>query len=281
MYDDCKSSAHRRGMVFDLTREFFSTQADRQNHKCAYSGLPLNLKARSDWQASPERKDRTRGYTTDNVVLVCLEFNNFKQWSADVVCRLLRNRNDSNVHVLDEVVRSVSKEITSSPPTQRSSRKEGGDPYGGGTETAACSDDVKKRRAASRKLYVKTPRGKCVRLLCDARKHSVWRREKGRSEAGTYDLSLEDIASLYTRQKGLCAYSGRPIVFEGEEAVSLERVDTARGYTRSNCVLICVFFQGADHTAHGEASGKMLVRTGNGGWSAQKVQLVRQHLEHH
>lgn len=47
----------------------------KQNGRCFYSGIPLVLLMNNDWKASIERKDVMKGYTVDNVCLVCQEFN--------------------------------------------------------------------------------------------------------------------------------------------------------------------------------------------------------------
>jgi hypothetical protein len=50
-----------------------------QGGRCAYSRIKLQLSG--DWCISLERVDELKGYTRDNVVLVCQEFNTSAQWS--------------------------------------------------------------------------------------------------------------------------------------------------------------------------------------------------------
>lgn len=54
-----------------------------QQGKCYYSGIPLSFKPMTDWQCSAERLNDDLGYTNENVVLVCLEFNTPRQWSKE------------------------------------------------------------------------------------------------------------------------------------------------------------------------------------------------------
>jgi hypothetical protein len=46
-----------------------------QEGRCKYSNIPLQFGWSVDWQMSLERLDATKGYTSENVVLICLEFN--------------------------------------------------------------------------------------------------------------------------------------------------------------------------------------------------------------
>jgi ferredoxin len=52
-------------------------------------------------------------------------------------------------------------------------------------------------------------------------------------------LSSEDVEALWTRQRGLCAYTGAKMTFMPNDPnkVSLDRVDSTKGYDRSNVVL--------------------------------------------
>jgi len=47
----------------------------KQKGKCYYSNIPLIYKPKSDWMCSIERQDNSKGYTLDNIVLICNEFN--------------------------------------------------------------------------------------------------------------------------------------------------------------------------------------------------------------
>jgi len=47
----------------------------KQQGRCYYSSIPLVYKSNSDWLCSIERLDNSKGYTLDNIVLICNEFN--------------------------------------------------------------------------------------------------------------------------------------------------------------------------------------------------------------
>lgn len=64
---------------FELDFDFLVDLYHKQNGRCAYSNMPLKFRTGLDttyhWKASLERKDPFKGYTKDNVCLICHEFN--------------------------------------------------------------------------------------------------------------------------------------------------------------------------------------------------------------
>jgi hypothetical protein len=46
-----------------------------QEGRCGVGGLLISLRPGTDWQASLERLDTSKGYTKDNVKIICVEFN--------------------------------------------------------------------------------------------------------------------------------------------------------------------------------------------------------------
>lgn len=63
--------------TFDITYEYLVALLRDQCGKCAYSNIKLNYGSsrEKDWIASLERINPLKGYTKDNVCLVCAEFN--------------------------------------------------------------------------------------------------------------------------------------------------------------------------------------------------------------
>lgn len=62
---------------YDIDLDFLIELYNEQKGLCAYSGLPLKLikPSEGNWAASIERKNSLKGYTKDNICLVCCEFN--------------------------------------------------------------------------------------------------------------------------------------------------------------------------------------------------------------
>lgn len=67
--------------VVDIDLEFIIDLYEKQKGRCAYSGIPLQFGSckDNDWVMSLERLDITKGYTADNVCLICVEFNSCDQ----------------------------------------------------------------------------------------------------------------------------------------------------------------------------------------------------------
>jgi hypothetical protein len=63
---------------------------------------------------------------------------------------------------------------------------------------------------------------------------------------GVFDgvpVTARDLAAIHQGQNGLCRYTGLPYEFGGEGplSVSVDRLNQARGWTRDNVVLCCLF----------------------------------------
>ncbi len=74
-----KCRAKRVGLEFGLTLEWVEEQWKKQNGSCRLTGIPLEFgraaTARNPRSPSLDRIDSSRGYTTDNVELVCTWVN--------------------------------------------------------------------------------------------------------------------------------------------------------------------------------------------------------------
>ena len=74
-----KHRAAKRGLPFDLTEDWALEQINRQDFKCALTGIPF-LAGRASGRArayapSFDRIDNSKGYTTDNVRIVVFAIN--------------------------------------------------------------------------------------------------------------------------------------------------------------------------------------------------------------
>lgn len=95
LYYSAKSRAKRKNYEFALDQQDVFDMWDRQAGKCSLTGLPMfehhvgrQLKRRP-WMPSIDRIDSYRGYTKDNVRLVCFAVNvALNAWGEDVVLRL-------------------------------------------------------------------------------------------------------------------------------------------------------------------------------------------------
>lgn len=82
------------GMEFNL--ETWDLELRLQRMTCEATGLPLDLERSgktnyNPWAPSIDRKDSTKGYTFDNVQLVCVAYNVAKgEWTEDVLMILVK-----------------------------------------------------------------------------------------------------------------------------------------------------------------------------------------------
>jgi len=88
---------------------------------------------------------------------------------------------------------------------------------------------------------------------------SVQRKAKGREAAGVCDVGSDTLLKIFNDQKGLCAYSGLPMVPKplSDWQVSSERLNNDLGYPTPNTVLVCLEFN-----------------TGNTQWSRDKIKKL-------
>lgn len=90
-----KHRANRRNLGFDITIEYISDLLEKQNHKCALSGLPIYLKNKKDKTASLDRIDNSKGYIKGNVQWLHKDINDLKSNYSDEefikICGLIWN----------------------------------------------------------------------------------------------------------------------------------------------------------------------------------------------
>jgi hypothetical protein len=70
-----QSQAIKVDMSMTLTFEQLLEQYKKQQGMCAYSGIQMRIPNNSEWMMSLERINVKLGYTTENIVLICREFN--------------------------------------------------------------------------------------------------------------------------------------------------------------------------------------------------------------
>lgn len=97
--------------------------------------------------------------------------------------------------------------------------------------------------AAYQRSHNNTLKGHLRVLVRSAKANAKARLEKGRIDAGVFDLDITHMFELWDKQGGLCYYSKIPMNFDRHEwSPSLERLDPEKGYTVSNVALCCAEF---------------------------------------
>lgn len=67
-------------------------------------------------------------------------------------------------------------------------------------------------------------------------------KESSRTKRREINISLKNLVALWEKQKGRCFYSGIQMTFDGVDkyrTVSLDRIDSSKGYVGDNIVLCC------------------------------------------
>lgn len=95
---DCRKRCKSRGLDFALTAAWVLSRLERQHYRCAVSGVEFSARRPRDshkrpWMPSLDRIDCTRGYTKDNVRIVCVAVNTLLQdWGDSVFHELMAAR---------------------------------------------------------------------------------------------------------------------------------------------------------------------------------------------
>ena len=85
MVAQSRTNARNKNLEFNLDEEFVKNLWDKQNGRCYWLGIKLhnNGMVRDIFRPSPDRKDSSKGYTKDNVVLSSLGANLTKSVSTE------------------------------------------------------------------------------------------------------------------------------------------------------------------------------------------------------
>lgn len=280
LLSDAKSRCRKRSgeaAQFELGRKEIENMWEKQQGLCYYSNIPMTFK--DSWKVSLERLDQNLGYTKDNTVLICFEFQNQCNWSHDKITEMLS--------ILDQNITSnfVSFEAntTRKKPEKtvlhvinginhyhcnycRVIKSEQEFKVGLLSMCNCCSN-------SSSKSFKETPRGRIKRLV-DMAKTRVKRVGQSRKYM-VVDINFEFLVKLYNDQKGLCAYSGLPLKFGNYDKnnwlISLERKDVFKGYEKENVCLICIEFQATDYSVVKRDKPESSL-----GWTKDKFQLFRE-----
>lgn len=262
-----------------ITTENLFELWNKQKGLCFYSGIPMNYVPNTNWKISIERLNDNKGYHIDNIVLVCLEFNNSTKWTTEKFIKLLnttydninakkiieeatiktnKNLNTKHMNICDRT--KIIDNITTYFCKRCNKFKEAFFFYE--MITRGC----KKCSIEYTKDFRNLPRGRFKSLLNHAYKNTKTRENiKNRKHDNFCDLTIEDIHDTFIEQSGRCFYSNKKLEFSsGDFLISLERINVRKGYTKSNIALICFEFNAMDH------SGRSIEPIDGAGWTKDK-----------
>ncbi len=79
-----QTNDNTRKLEISITIEYINDLLEKQNFKCALSGIDIWLKSNQNWTASLDRIDSSKGYTKDNVQWVHKDINKIKSDFSDI-----------------------------------------------------------------------------------------------------------------------------------------------------------------------------------------------------
>ena len=97
-----------------------------------------------------------------------------------------------------------------------------------------CKECCTVGNARSRVKQNSTIEGRAKIFLQNAKKSAIKRHQ-------LFELNISDVINCWNTQAHICAYSGRLMTLEAGKlnTVSIERIDSAIGYTLENTILVC------------------------------------------
>lgn len=279
------SISHRKNKTegLDIDIEWLAATLLKQEGRCAYSGHIMTFKSFGDWKYSVERIDNLRGYTRDNVVIICYEFQSSdrsivkgeriaeesSQWTREKFQDVFRLRDAPVPPVTEAPPRSTTQKkkrrvdgenISCNKCDKFKPRCDFGDhPAGSLGKQASCRECC----AANKKAWHATLHGNVTKLMQSVNGTvKQYPEKKG-------NITVEHIRDLYRKQEGRCFYTGVPLSLQKHSnwRMSLERVDPLRGYDRDNTVLCVAECNVPDHTA----ARKCAAAGGSSAWTRAKA----------
>jgi hypothetical protein len=280
---NCNISAKRRrergrdeAGVVTITYDDVKSLWDLQEGECQHSGIPMNYD-KNEWRVSIDRLDNSKGYTKENIVLCCIEFNSRKMWTQEKI--------DEMLSILDKDITENFVDFSEVAVVKKKYGKVIYDVINGikhrlctycndmkpdsefGTQLNACRKCLIDIRSKT------NPRNRLYKLLHSTKVATQLRENRANDKMDTtHDIDLDFLIQLYNDQKGLCAYSVLPLQLirpkDGNWAASVERKDPLKGYTKDNVCLVCVEFNVCDNTAKQNTTD-----SGTSGWTPEKFQL--------
>ncbi len=271
-----------KGRSFDLDVDFILDLILKQQALCAYSGVDLELATpNSHWRISLERLNNEQGYVPENVALIAMEFNSAPktsphelvsgsaQWSKQKFERLPVERGFTvDLSNLDKDIHTAAKKTCVRTSTASSRTANQTDIPSVETALYRDQDSLRCSRCKcwkhSQHFSMKTrskPGFHSYCKQCSSEWHLVWRqtlrgfvfklvndarrRHNFGKWQGEFELDLNVVLDMLRHQRGRCFYSDVPLRYAQlnvDWKMSVERLDTAKTYTKDNTRLVALEF---------------------------------------
>lgn len=200
-----------------VTVEDVQAVYDRTDGCCMFfTSKKVAFELLQPWRISLAVVDRSLPVSRDNLAICAQEWRNIRgrPWTAEKLTRLR--------HLIGTPC-DLSEFETPPPRVERTPRVIECSSHTG-AKCKECAKIVRQRKLASGKGYIE-------KTLSSLRERD--NRKRGNKCTLTYD----DLVAIIFRQKGLCCYSGVPMVFKTnieDFQATVERIDPGLGYTLEN-----------------------------------------------
>jgi len=285
MVVECKRRTKRRNEqgrdheISEVTLDLINSMREKNDDRCAISGMPMTFAQYSNCQASMDRIDDSKGYTASNSRIVCLEVNTSAKWSTQLFLEdaILSGSSPSNFDI--DIEEAIAKAQFAASGQRMPYRKWERETINGIQYVTCCFCDEQKSREDFPE-YLHNGCNECdirnretlhgaSRLLQMHARQSTRERNNGANKLNKQvcTITILDILEIAKAQGGMCEYSGAPMETRNGSIrkMSLERKDVNVGYTKENCILVLQRYNASDVTVR--AKGPI---SGSGGWSKKK-----------
>ena len=269
----------------DLSVPYVLNMFQVQQQRCYLTGVPLIAGHHRNWKASIDRMFDECGYDNVNVVLIITEMQNGnRKWGRslwDKVCSIVLGTEqfipDESEFIAEQVQKARTKTRKSGYKIQRHEERTNDD---GETEIKCkyCHEWLTLDKYQATKVdYCKqcrqqidfetvenTLRGRSLKCLTQSKLRSA----KRKKDATEHTITLDEILDIYQEQGGRCYYSRVPLAFSGDFQMSLERIDSTKGYTRDNSVLVILGLNSGDWSPVKHDNDERDEKTG---WTREKL----------
>jgi hypothetical protein len=95
MYNRTRKNALTRGIPFEITPEDVRVLAHNAKNRCAVTSIPFDFTESTEqktkpWRPSLDRKDSSKGYTVDNIRIVCTAVNlAMNVWGEEILHKIV------------------------------------------------------------------------------------------------------------------------------------------------------------------------------------------------
>lgn len=248
-FSDLRHNAKRRNIQVDITIQDVHNLYKQQNGLCAILNIKMTYEATergantqhiiNKLNVSVDRIDSSKYYTKDNIQLVCAIINRIKAGLSNNNFLLISgaiaqyNFNKINNLIISNIDPKYCKDIQLNQNY---------------SIITNLFDDIQNKQKiniiTAMQKYACQFDGYINKLYLDI-KHNLKKRAKNLE----LSITSDDIKELYYQQEGKCKLSGikmTHIGYQGNDAhklnkwnISVDRIDSSKGYTKDNIQLLC------------------------------------------